>query len=390
MDQYKQGGKGADRQFWLSAWSNTYASVDRKGKAEPIVITRPFASVFGSIQPAVLSEISGGREDGLLDRFLFAYPEPTPSRWSDDEISDEAVCSYRALYGALRDLHMPEGDHGDPEPQRVYLSTEAKEVMVHAINNHREEMEAAGFPARLRGAWSKLEAYLARLTLILLLCRSRAADRVETQDVLSALALLDYFKNHARRVYVGLYGNDPLDLLAADVEKFLKARGGYFKDEPSVLYEKLESRVKPLQAAQLTKDLKDITDSSSRLSLDTGHFRKDGQSRRYVELSLENSVNSVNGVNGVKDAGVDDVQQASSSDEGVDHSESIEEDTGEVGERGSDNLTSSSVASSVPSGNITEHDASRNGSRPIPDDPPPTRLQPEEIDNLLGPEWVGE
>jgi hypothetical protein len=29
FDQYKSGGKGAERQFWLSAWSNRPVSVDR-------------------------------------------------------------------------------------------------------------------------------------------------------------------------------------------------------------------------------------------------------------------------------------------------------------------------------------------------------------------------
>jgi hypothetical protein len=35
MDQYKAGGKGAERQYWLSAWSNRPVSVDRKGQSRP-------------------------------------------------------------------------------------------------------------------------------------------------------------------------------------------------------------------------------------------------------------------------------------------------------------------------------------------------------------------
>src|SRR5215203_3373576 len=115
VDQYKQGGKGADRQFWLSAWSNVYVAVDRKTRGEPLILTRPFVSVFGSIQPGVLSELCDGREDGLLDRFVFAYPEPVRSRWSDAEITTGARDAYRRLYDALRNKHMPEDNHGDPE-----------------------------------------------------------------------------------------------------------------------------------------------------------------------------------------------------------------------------------------------------------------------------------
>lgn len=52
------------------------------------MVPRPFVGLTGSIQPGVLSELKNYREDGLLDRFLFAYPDPMPSRWSDDEISE--------------------------------------------------------------------------------------------------------------------------------------------------------------------------------------------------------------------------------------------------------------------------------------------------------------
>lgn len=204
MDQYRAGGKGADRQFYLAAWSHGYAAVDRKSQAEPLILTHPFVGVFGSIQPGVLGELGAGREDGLLDRFLFAYPDPVRSRWSDAEISAGARDDYAKLYDVLRERHMPEDDHGDPEPVRVHLSPTAKAILVDAIDTHREEMDAVGFPARLRGPWSKLEAYLARLCLILEMARaadSGEAERVEDGDVLRAWALLDYFKTHTRRVY---------------------------------------------------------------------------------------------------------------------------------------------------------------------------------------------
>ena len=86
MDQYK-GGKGSDRQHWLSLWSNDEVVVDRKSRmGEPIVLAKPFVSLFGGIQPAMLSELGGGSEDGLMDRFLFAYPQARLVRFNDHEI----------------------------------------------------------------------------------------------------------------------------------------------------------------------------------------------------------------------------------------------------------------------------------------------------------------
>jgi hypothetical protein len=112
---------------------------------------------------------------------------------------------------------------------------------------------------------------------------------------------LDYFKTMARRVYVGLHGENPADKLAADVAEFLRQRGGQFKDEPAVLHKQLESDAKPPRADELSKSLKAIAARSPILDFDTGNFKKDGQSRRFVQLTLRNGVNGVNGVNREKD-----------------------------------------------------------------------------------------
>jgi hypothetical protein len=303
MDQYRPGGKGADRQFWLSAWSNGYVAVDRKSRGEPLILTHPFVGVFGSIQPGVLGELGAGREDGLLDRFVFAYPDPVSSRWSDAEISAGARDAYGRLYDTLREKHMPEDDHGDPEPVRVHLSPDGKAVLVDAINTHRQEMEAAGFPARLKGPWSKLEAYLARLCLILAMTRAAdtgEAERVEEQDVVRAVVLMDYLKNHARRVYVGLYGEDPAERLAGDVAGFLKACGGTWEGQPSELHKELESEFKPPTPEALTRKLKTLARRYPALTFESSQrwVKEVGNQRRFVRVSLENGVNGVNGVKG--------------------------------------------------------------------------------------------
>ena len=51
---------------------------------------RPFIGLYGTIQPEVLSELGIGREDVLLDRFLFACPFPQSVGWTEDEISEKA------------------------------------------------------------------------------------------------------------------------------------------------------------------------------------------------------------------------------------------------------------------------------------------------------------
>src|SRR5215218_10038623 len=293
MDQYKQGGRGADRQFWLSAWSNSYVSVDRKSQPHPLIVSRPFVALFGAIQPGVLPELGDGREDGLLDRFLFAYPEAELSGWTDDEISEQAEGSYASLYEKLCELHLPTDELGDPVPVCVHFSRDAKEALIDAINTHRSEMYAPGFPARLKGPWSKLEGYFARLILILATARvaeSGTAERVEIRDVLAAASLLNYFKGHAKRVYVGLHGQDPDELLAADIERFLQERGGVFDGQPAELLAQLESDYKPSRANELTKRLKAIAAKTPGLDFDAGERwdKELGNKRRFIRISLRN------------------------------------------------------------------------------------------------------
>jgi hypothetical protein len=299
MDQYKSGGKGADRQFYLSAFSNRPVSVDRKGQPEPLSVLRPFVSVLGSIQPSVLPELAENREDGMLERFLFVYPEPINSMWTDDEISDAATVSYSDLYGRLRrNLSIDLDDLGDPIEKTVEFSHEAKKLFVSQYNVHRTEMGMPGFPSSLRSPWAKLEGYFARIILILACCRiveNGDPERVEEEDVLKAWYLVQYFKDQARRVFSALRGFDPHSKLVEDVSKFVGEKGGSWSGTATELHELLDSDFKPERPDELSKFIQSATDDEPGLSCESETERfKDAEgewkSRRVLWLTLRNGV----------------------------------------------------------------------------------------------------
>jgi hypothetical protein len=305
MDQYRPGGKGADRQYWLSAWRNEPVQIDRKTQA-PVHLTLPFSCVVGSIQPDVLPELGSGREDGMLERFLFAYPEPRLSPWSDDEISDDATGAYAFLCEKLRALAAGEDDNGDPEPEIVEFSPDARSVFIEFYNEHYQEQRMPGFPRHLKQAWPKLEGYLARLALILAACRcedEREPERVEAGDVLAAHELLTYFKNQAYRVFVRLHEENTDDLLAADLARFLLKRGGVFEGPASELYKELKSSQKPKSAQHLSTKLEELAVRSPALAFERDRVAAvsangKATSARVIRVTLETGVNGVNGVNG--------------------------------------------------------------------------------------------
>ncbi|MEW6637381.1 MAG: DUF3987 domain-containing protein, partial [Actinomycetota bacterium] len=296
MDQYK-GGKGSDRQHWLSFWSGDEVVVDRKSRmGEPIIVARPFVSLFGGIQPAMLGELGGGAEDGLMDRFLFAYPAPRRIRFTEEEVSAEAEERYAALYDNLANLTLATDEHGDPNPKPLRLSPEARKLFAQAVDALGAEVLDPGFPRRLEGVWAKLRGYLARISLVLAVCRccetGSREERIEAEDVEAASRLLDYFKAHARRVYVELSAPDPLDLLAGELRDLLEESGGRWEGSATDLHRALDEREAaslPGRPEELSKLVLRIGERSPVLEARQGWRKtggREGKSRRVLKLAL--------------------------------------------------------------------------------------------------------
>jgi uncharacterized protein DUF3987 len=293
MDQYKAGGKGSDRQFWLSAWNSDPITVDRKGAPEALMVSEPFVGISGGIQPEVLQDLNRGPEDGMLDRFLCAYPEPVAPGWREAQITGAAEIRYADLYKQLRTRHLATDEFGDPLPQKVVFSASAKAVLIDAINAHAREMSRPGFPTPLKGVYGKLEAYIGRLCLVLAMARAieeKAPEQVEPQDVVAAMALIGYFKHMARRVYAAVRDSNPLDGLAEDLAELLERQGGEYSGEPSELYLQLKSRHKPKRVNEFGKMVRAAVKRQARITFDERHeaIERDGKrtTRRVMTLQL--------------------------------------------------------------------------------------------------------
>ncbi|MDP9480223.1 MAG: DUF3987 domain-containing protein, partial [Actinomycetota bacterium] len=285
MDQYKSGGKGNTRQTYLKIWSNQPIIVDRKGGEEPVVIPNPYVTLQGSIQPGVLGEIADDRDDGFLDRWLTSYPESHQGGYSDSYVSDTAELAYVRTIEALWKKEPLEESEDGYEPRVIQMSEEAKEIFKAEANGLREEMYAPGFPEVMRGAWAKFDLHLARLALILAVARQAHEDQEEVgaDDMRNALALLEYFKDSARKVYGQLFEANPDDVLAADLKTFLTKTGYVFSGTLSLLRDSLKSRAFPKSDKSAGRALRRIAKSTPGLSFTS---RSDGKNR-LIMLQLE-------------------------------------------------------------------------------------------------------
>ncbi len=220
MNQYKTGGKGADRQFFLSAWAGASLTVDRKGRHEqgPIHIPHPFLSVVGALTPDMIGELADEktRDDGFIDRLLFTMPDPVRVRWNDETIPIGLSDAWLAAIRSLFSQKMMDAER--PRPFFLNFSADAKTLYSAWFDGNCREAEAEDFPRHLEGFWSKMRAYTARLALILdrLHLAYGAAGpthEVSAMAVHAATHLARYFKTHCRRVR-GLIGTDNPDARA--------------------------------------------------------------------------------------------------------------------------------------------------------------------------------
>jgi hypothetical protein len=243
MNQYREGGKGADQQFWLSAWSGSTVTVDRKKTHDlgPLRVRHPFVSVIGGLTPDKLLTLRGDKprqkaeQDGFIDRVLLSYPaEPAVVEENWQSVGETTRAKVRDLFAKLRSLEMVPvqvaGTVTGMRPYVVKLTACGMRAWQELTRQHAQERNAEDFPPILAGPWSKLRGYCARLALILHFLRwaggeldSDKAD-VDGHSMKAAANLIAYFKAHARKVYA-IMDADPMQGAARRLLRWIEQNG---------------------------------------------------------------------------------------------------------------------------------------------------------------------
>jgi Protein of unknown function (DUF3987) len=267
MNQYKN--KGSDRQFWLSVWAGVSVTVDRKAGRESLHIPHPLLNVVGGLVPEMLWSFRDerGRDDGFLDRILFAYPSHAPSQlWTEDQVSQNGIDDWSKAIRWLWSRKMEATKDRREQPHFVALTPAAKQIWIGWWDRHVAESEEPDFPEHLRGPWVKFRSHLARLALMLAMLHraydptseASAFPNVDVREIRGAILLVDYFKRSYRRVKAEIDGGTirlPDDVQSIlkwtarnDRSRFSEAevnRGlGRFRGDPERLTEALDWLVK--------------------------------------------------------------------------------------------------------------------------------------------------
>lgn len=251
FDAYR-GGMGSDREHWLTAHRAGQMMVDRKIGRQVTVVPHGFIAVTGGIQPGTLRQVLTGPmfECGMAARLLLSQPRAPRRVWTEDDIPEAVERGMSDLFGRLLRLEL-DRDAGDAlEPAYVDLSTDAKQEWINFYDRLAGQQEELDGQEDLSAAFSKLEAYAARLALIIEMTawepRSKggAPTTVSRSSMTSAITLTDWFAAEARRIYTGL---------GRSFEAPLRAKA----------WEWLRGRVGPVTARDLTRGPRPFRDDVS-------------------------------------------------------------------------------------------------------------------------------
>ena len=200
------------RAFYLQAWSGGRYTFDRIERGT-VTVEDARISIIGGIQPGPLSELvqqarRGAADDGMIERFLIAWPDAPGKwrevdRWPDTEGKRRLWQTFERLdaltaaaLSAQRENDTDGVPHGLPF---VRFDDDARE----AFGEWRSEFEGTIRTAEgegLEGALSKFRHHVPALALALHVIDG-GTGAVALPATLRALTLAEYFESHARRLH---------------------------------------------------------------------------------------------------------------------------------------------------------------------------------------------
>ncbi|UPT67169.1 MAG: YfjI family protein [Sphingobacteriales bacterium JAD_PAG50586_3] len=218
LNQYKS--KGDDVENFLGLNTQTPFIIKRKGKTA-IKVTLPFVSILGGLQTGLIQSFQNTDDNGLLERFVFAFPDKTPFKYNPVGIPNEAYEKYKAVLAWIFNKQ------AGSDLNIIKFSKDAQNAWNSWAAEYEKWMESIDVPSNMRGTCSKLFGFTARFSLIIeyLKCAENKVDiaEVSTSSLHHAIELTQYFAAQAHKVYHS-FGANILDKKVDSLVNWLKGR----------------------------------------------------------------------------------------------------------------------------------------------------------------------
>ena len=201
----RYSNSGSDQQKIMEIWSYQPLHVDRMSGSTPV--SEPFCCIIGTMQPAVLQELASAnrRSVGFMDRFIFVMPKNLePNYWDENNGSTEHL---EEEWSEFIDKLMERGNrrmaNGDTT---ITMSPEANSLQNAWQRKNADMMKAVS--EGVASAFSKLETYIIRLTLIFhelhCACNGTEKSTVTEESVKQAAKLIEYIRENTLMAHASL------------------------------------------------------------------------------------------------------------------------------------------------------------------------------------------
>ena len=195
IKSFERYAKGADEQFYLSAWSGQSITKDRV-TSDSLYIEFPFLSILGTIQPEVADSVFYGKVDsGFFDRWLLIYPakiiKPYPA---PNDLDPVIIGQYNHIINTLLNFKVGIED----QPTKLYYSPEAWQIVYKWICHNTDVENLEDTTSIEGGIRAKMDIYLHRFALIIQLALYACGDTNEREKISQeaaegAVKIADYF-----------------------------------------------------------------------------------------------------------------------------------------------------------------------------------------------------
>ena len=203
LNQYR---KGDDVQTYLSIWSNQNIDVIRKNVDEGYLITRPFLSIMGGIQPGTFKKIIAniGSEDGFLWRFLPCintveklpyYTDKSLDKDIEQNYIHKVIDIYDSLYMSSLKRNI-ELDVLEVNSHAIFLSAQGNLIYKDYLNYCQYRANETPND-QIKEILGKIKIYCLRLALILHIAEKgtdiKKDNEVDDKTVFKAIEFSEYF-----------------------------------------------------------------------------------------------------------------------------------------------------------------------------------------------------
>jgi len=205
FERYSPGG----REFWLEAHGGRLHVIDRKGSKGPLTIPFNGVSVLGGIQPEKLSDcLLTGSDDGLVARFLWAWPDPIEFR-RPRAIAD--IGRLEEIYRRIDGLSWGVSNDGGDIAVTLALDPKASDLFEEWGRENSKGLEDCGL--LYKGFCGKLKGLVLRLALTAEIVSWAASDRMEEPRSVSLQTLaatIEFVEGYAKPTALRVFGDAAL------------------------------------------------------------------------------------------------------------------------------------------------------------------------------------